>query len=295
MNPVYASVIKRIIKSLSDGVAPWKRPWNTVAAHNAESKRAYSGVNALLLNNNPDGPGFLTKNQIHKLGGSLKSNARYEMIVWMSSAIKKKKNTNDDDDDAQTSQVYRYMKYFWVYPVSHTVGLPDKYYEKPAEIVYVPGEADALVDATGAAIEYGGNRACYSHITDVIRVPKRDEFVGQKEFLSTMFHELSHWTGHKSRLNRKLSNAFGSPAYAKEELIAEISAAFICATCGINIEGGKTPDDNWCSNSAAYCQNWGEALKKSDLNRHIASAASRASKAADFILAFKPEKKDEVS
>jgi len=143
-------------------------------------------------------------------------------------------------------------------------------------------QAEALIDATGADFRVGGDRAFYSPANDYIQVPRPDAYFEPINWHRTALHELGHWVGHPSRLARDLSGAFGSALYAKEELVAEMTSAFVCASLGI------VPTVR----HADYLGSWLEVLREDD--RAIVRAASAASKAADYLLAFRPDHVDYV-
>ena len=138
-------------------------------------------------------------------------------------------------------------------------------------------QAEALIAATGADIRIGGNRACYVPSGDFIQMPPQQAFFDQVNFFAVCLHELTHWAGAASRLNRDLSGSFGSQKYAREELVAELGAAFTCAELGIEPT----------LRHADYLASWLDVLRADD--RAIFRAASQASKAADYLLAFRAD------
>jgi antirestriction protein ArdC len=141
-------------------------------------------------------------------------------------------------------------------------------------------EAEALIAATSADFRIGGDQAFYVPSEDFIRIPNQTAYPDQINYYRTAFHELGHWTGHKTRLDRSLTTKFGTVDYAREELVAEMATAFVCVSLGI------VPTVR----HADYIGNWLQVLKEDA--RAIVKAASLASKACDFILAFKAEVKD---
>jgi antirestriction protein ArdC len=162
----------------------------------------------------------------------------------------------------------------------------------PAELTSAPApvpdglilpHAAALIDATGADFRIGGDRAFYSPVHDFIQVPRPEAYFEPINWHRTALHELGHWTGHRSRLGRDLSGHFGSALYAKEELVAEVTSAFVCASLGI------VPTVR----HADYIGSWLEVLRED--NRAIVRAASSASKAADYLLAFRPDTGDALA
>ena len=162
--------------------------------------------------------------------------------------------------------------------------LPDGLITAPSPVsegLILP-QADALIAATGADFRVGGDRAFYSPAHDYVQVPLPDTYFEPINWHRTALHELGHWVGHPSRLARDLTGAFGSPSYAKEELVAEMTSAFVCASLGI------VPTVR----HADYIGSWLEVLRDDD--RAIVRAASAASKAADYLLAFQPAPSDPV-
>jgi len=170
-----------------------------------------------------------------------------------------------------------FLKRFTLFNVEQCEGLPEDAYAGAAplpEAEIIP-HAERLIAATGADFRIGGTKAFYVPSQDFIRVPPQPAFFEQVNYYRTCFHELGHWTGHETRLARDLPHSFGSKPYAREELVAEMASAFVCASLSIAPTVRHTD----------YIGSWLEALREE--NRAIFRAASQASKAADFILAFR--------
>lgn len=274
-NKVYEIITDRILGSLDKGVIPWIRPWDSVAPYNAVSKKAYKGINALLLAYADGGPGFMTINQANSLGGKVKKGTKAEPITFW----KMLKRTNKDGEE----ETIPLLRYFNVFGVNNIEGLPDKFYsfgKKEYNEVSVFDEAERIVGELQPKLSFGGDRACYNPALDVIRMPERNKFSGSEEYYNTLFHELAHWTGHETRLKRPLAG-MGSESYAPEELIAEIGAACVCASIGLDYS--KT-----ITNTVAYCQSWAKGIR-GDKNNTLISCASKGHKAADFIMGLVPE------
>ncbi len=178
--------------------------------------------------------------------------------------------------DGSEPEAVPFLKRFTVFNVAQCEGLPEQDEQDlaPAPECEIIPRAEALIAATGADFRIGGNRAFYVPNSDYIQVPPQPAFFEQINYYRTCFHELGHWTGHPSRLDRNFSGRFGSTGYAREELFAELASAFLCATLGI-IPTVRHTD---------YLASWLEVLRED--NRAIFRAASQASKAAEFILAF---------
>ncbi|WP_206245268.1 ArdC family protein [Novosphingobium terrae] len=172
-----------------------------------------------------------------------------------------------------------FLKRFTVFNVAQCDGLPEHLYEaedreQRADLVTIP-EAEALIAASGANIAVGSPNACYRPRADRIEVPLQAAFIEPINYYRTVLHELGHWTGHPSRLDRDQTGRFGTASYGCEELVAEMCSAFTCAALGI-VPTVRHSD---------YIACWLEVLKGD--NRAIFRAASQASKAADFLLAFR--------
>ncbi|MEO5582442.1 MAG: zincin-like metallopeptidase domain-containing protein, partial [Saprospiraceae bacterium] len=182
------------------------------------------------------------------------------------------------------------LLYYNVFNLAQTSGLPKNYFalsERPVlSEVQKDETAENLITNTKARIIYmERNEACYNYVNDVIFLPERNQFKGIVPFYETVLHELAHWTGHESRLNRSIKNVFGSDDYAKEELIAELCSAFLCADLGFNLN---------ITNNAAYIQGWIRGLKAD--SRYIFNAIRKAEEAAKFIHLFSESKsKDQAA
>jgi antirestriction protein ArdC len=270
MKDIQETITAQIVTALENGTAPWRKPWKgSLAPHNATTGKAYQGINLFLLSM-VGGGGFLTYKQAQSLGGNVKRGEKGNPIIFWNFIEKKKAN-------GEMGKI-AFLRSYTVFSVSQCEGLELPAPETEGEVIsFVPIErAEETITRTGAEISHGGNRAFYRPSTDQIQMPEKEAFNAPDEYYSTAFHELAHWTGHTSRLARKGIEdvaAFGSATYSKEELIAEMGAAFLCAEHGI---------DSTLENSAAYLQGWIKALK-GDSSLAI-SAAGAASKAANFIL-----------
>jgi len=283
---LYDEVTRKIISELEAGRFPWVQPWSSSAAggpglpRNALTGRRYSGVNVLLLWGAAISGGhpsqcWLTFKQALEAGGNVRKGERGTTVVYADRFVPEgeKAKAAETGEDAKAVP---FLKRFTVFNVAQCEGLRPGLAADPAplpEREIIP-HAEALIEATGADFRIGGAKAFYSPSGDFVAVPPQPAFREQINYYRTAFHELSHWTGHAKRLGRDFSGRFGSKPYAREELCAEISAAFICAALGI------TPTVR----HADYVGSWLEVLKED--NRAIFRAAGQASKAADFILAF---------
>lgn len=286
---LYAEVTARIVKELEAGRFPWAQPWAargeaaTIAAGlpmNAATGATYSGINILLLWGTAIENGFssqvwLTFKQALALGGAVMKGERGSMVVYADKFIPKDEQERVRQEGGEASFVH-FLKRYTVFNAMQCEGLPDgiaKGASPLPECETIP-RAEHLIAATGADFRIGGDRAFYVPSQDFFRVPPQPAFFEQINYYRTCFHELGHWTGHASRLNREFKGRYGSHAYAREELVAEMASAFVCASLAI------APTVR----HADYLGSWLEVLKED--NRAIFNAASLASKAADFILAF---------
>ena len=283
---LYQEVTDRIIAELEAGRVPWVQPWGGAKAslglpRNAATGRRYSGVNILILwgaviEKGFAGQSWLTFRQALDLGGNVRKGERGTTVCYADRFIPKTEieRAQRDGDDPEAIP---FLKRFSVFNVDQCDGLPDGAFDGPAplpERQIIP-DAEALIAATGADFRIGGDKAFYVPSLDYIQVPPQPAFFQQIDYYRTCFHELGHWSGAKTRLDRDLSGRFGSNPYAREELVAEMASAFICASLTI------APTVR----HADYLGEWLDILRAD--NRAIFRTASHASKAADFILAFR--------
>ena len=281
---LYAEVTSRIISELEAGRFPWVQPWGNARSElglpkNAATGRTYSGINILVLwgaviAGGYAGQHWLTFRQALALGGSVRKGEHGTTVFYADRFIPKEEVARATEAGEEPEAV-GFLKRFTVFNVAQCDGLPsDRFAPAPMlpERELIP-EAEALIAATGADFRTGGDRAFYVPSADFIQVPPQPAFFDQVNYYRTCFHELGHWTGHRSRLDRDLAGARRSHPYAREELIAELASAFLCATLGITPTVRHTD----------YLGSWLEVLRED--NRAIFRAASQASRAADFILA----------
>ncbi|MDX8457231.1 ArdC family protein [Mesorhizobium humile] len=285
---LYSEITDRIIADLERGCVPWVKPWGSAKASlglpkNAATGRGYSGINILILwgaviEHGYAGQNWLTFRQALSLGGNVRKGEHGTTIVHADRFVPKNEKERAKAEDTEP-QAVPFLKRFTVFNVAQCEGLPDALYSQPEplpERQIIP-HAEALVRKTGADIRIGGDRAFYMPSADFVQLPPQPAFFEQINYYRTCFHELGHWTGHPTRLARDLSGSFGSKAYAREELVAEITAAFTCSSLGIEPT----------VRHADYIASWLEVLRED--NRAIFRAASLASKAADFLLAFQTD------
>ena len=282
---VYQEVTDRIVVELEQGRVPWVQPWGRAKTApglpiNATTSRRYSGINVLILwgaviEHGYPTQSWLTFRQALGLGGNVRKGERGTTVVYADRFVPQAEKERAAQAGDEPQQV-PFLKRFTVFNVAQCDGLPAHLGAAAAplpEREIIPN-AEALIAATGADFRIGGNRAFYVPAADYIQVPPQPAFFEQINYYRTCFHELGHWTGHASRLARDFAGSFGSKTYAREELVAEMASAFVCASLGI------APTVR----HADYVGSWLEVLRED--NRAIFRAASLASKAADFLLAF---------
>lgn len=287
---LYAEVTARIIAELEAGRVPWVQPWGRAGTgpapglpRNALTRRPYSGINILILWGAVIERGFvdqswLTFRQAQDAGGSVINGERGVTVVYADRFTPKgeQERARRDGDDARAVP---FLKRFTVFNVAQCEGLRPGLAVDPVPLPpreTIPA-AEALIAASGADFRVGGDKAFYVPSADFIQVPPQPAFFEQINYYRTALHELTHWTGHRSRLARDLTNAFGTHGYAREELVAEMGSAFLCASLGL------APTVR----HADYLGNWLAVLRED--SRAIFRAASAASRAADYLLAFTRE------
>jgi len=285
---LYAQVTARVIAELEQGRLPWVQPWDSARCgctmpHNAGTGRAYSGINVLILWAAVVEGGFasqrwLTYRQCELAGGHVCKGEKGTTVYYADRFTPKGEEDRARDEDREARQV-AFLKRFTVFNIDQCAGLPESFTsvaELPPEQEMVP-HADALIRASGAEIRIGGDQAFYAPALDMIALPPQAAYPEPINWYRTALHELGHWTGHESRLGRDLSGSHGGNAYAREELVAELASGFTCASLSIHPS----------VRHADYIGAWLEVLREDE--RAIFRAASLASKAADYLLAFVPE------
>lgn len=281
MRDMYKTVSDKIAAELAAGAAPWIKPWSATPGQNvpcnAVTNRPYSGVNVLLLwaarGKGYASPRYLTFKQAKEAGGNVRKGEHGETVFFVKRLVVKDKNAAPDSDEHKAVTM---LRAYTVFNVAQCENLPERIVlGKVAPIVRNGDERDATVDeflsATKADIREGHGEAYYIPSQDYISLPAFAAFRSAAHFYNVSFHELAHWTGAKSRLNRDFSGRFGSNAYAAEELVAELAAAFLCAEFDIDGE----------LRSAGYIATWIKLLK--DDSRAFFTAASKAQAAADYL------------
>ena len=285
---VYQIVTDRIIASLKAGVIPWEKPWQTPRfsggpfPRNLRTGKPYRGINIMLLwSCGYSSPFWLTFNQAKQLNGSVRKGEKGAQIVFYKQLHNRQK-TDDEQTGKEDGHAPFVLTYHTVFNTDQCDGLTLPQIEQPTQSneVEVDETCEAIVSGwcgrprlqLTSKMEY---RAYYRPSTDSVHMPARARFADAPHYYSTLFHELIHSTGHESRLNRTFGARFGDDLYSKEELVAEMGAAFLCAIAGI-------ANENTERNTTAYIQNW--ISKLAEDHRLVVQAASNAQRAVDSIL-----------
>lgn len=277
-------VTESIMASLESGVAPWRRPWTCGIPRSLATGKAYRGINAFILAHAPySSPFWITRKQVETRGGTIRTDQKgkyWPAVFWKFSD---REGTVDLSTHASarprsSSRQTVLMRFYQIYNVDQcegisapSIGLDFVAIERAAEIVEgMPSRPP---------IDHGGDVACYFPQSDRVQMPPAARFRSAEAYYATLFHELGHSTGHVNRLARPGVSGhslppFGSPDYGREELTAELTAAFLCAEAGIDASTQAT--------SAGYVASWLKALAND--RREIIYAAQAAQRAADFVL-----------
>lgn len=275
---VYEIVTNTILTALSRGVVPWRKPWNTVSAlpENAISRKTYRGVNILLLSMSPYvDHRWLTFKQVEERRGRVKPGERSTMVVFW----KQWEPPEQEESEVSKKRQVPLLRYFQVFNVEQCEGLDVSalYTGTPEHANERIERAEVLISSmpNPPQIRFGGS-AWYRPSDDLVQIPPLEAFESPDAYYSTLFHELGHSTGHAERLNRAgvaEVAQFGSGEYSKEELVAELTSAFCCATISL--------DNSVIEDAASYIQGWLRVLKADP--KAVVIASAQAQKAADYI------------
>lgn len=275
----YHDLTEAFIAQLQAGTRPWSASWRSGEGagrfmrplrHNGEP---YHGVNVLALWVTAQARGFsarhwMTFNQAKELGASVRKGAKAANVYKM--------GTIEREGEAGETDLIKFVKCYCVFNVEEIEGLAPHYYPAPAEPA--PEEqriaaADDFVRRAGAIVRHGGNRAFYSPSSDHVQMPAFGDFENPEAYYATLLHELTHWSGGPGRIDRPKGKRFGDPAYALEELVAELGAAFLCADLCIS---DKPREDH-----APYLAGWVKALQEQP--SILMSAAGAAERACTYL------------
>lgn len=281
----YQQVTDLIIGHLEKGMVPWRCPWNREVGRprNFHTGKPYQGVNVMLLGCRfAASPWWMTYRQALERGGQVRKGEHGAMVTKFGTFDLKENSPRPNEDGKQRQGMF--LRTFTVFNSNQIDGIPFPEISQGAELS--PDERNELADNIVKSMpqipvvrEGSGSKACYSPVLDQIEMPAFSRFESGAGYYGTLFHELTHSTGHPSRLNREsLTNhdGFGGKVYGQEELVAEMGSAFV------GLEADLVSDRH--EQSAAYLQGWLGVLKVKDHRRWIVQAASQASRAADFIL-----------
>lgn len=284
---IYQSVTDAIVAAIESGQTKEKfvMPWDGLHSLplNACTGKSYRGINIPLLWAHQTEKGYTsgywgTYKQWQEMGAQVRKGEKGACIVFWKILDVEPENDNEE------AEARMFARWSTVFNADQVEGFEMAVEQKEGTAQLI-GAAEEFIAATGATIETGGRRAYYHRAKDVITLPERDIFhdtptsTATEAYYSTALHELTHWTGAPKRLDRTKSKRFGDADYAFEELIAELSAAMLCATLGIT--------SNTRADHAHYIDGWLKALK--DDKRFIFSAASQAQKAADYLFSLQPD------
>jgi antirestriction protein ArdC len=281
---LYSRVTNAIIADLENGVRPWTKPWS--AEHLAgritrplrSTGEPYSGINVVLLwaeavNRGFTAPIWMTFRQALALGGHVRKGEHGSTVVYANRIVR----TEAGDDGQDVERQIPFLKAYTVFNVDQVEGLPSHFYATATprlDTAQRIAHADAFFAATGAEIRHGGNQAYYAIGPDHVQVPPFECFADPEAYYATLAHECTHWTRHPTRLDRDLGRKrWGDDGYAREELVAELGAAFLCADLGLEL----TPR----ADHASYIASWLEVLK--DDKRFVFTATAHAQRAADYL------------
>jgi antirestriction protein ArdC len=279
---VYDIVTERILEALNQGIVPWDRPWvGTDAPRNGHSGKYYRGINILLLGlaamvKNYTDNIWLTYKQCEQLGGQVRKGERSVQVVFWN--IGKREVEVAGELEERKSFMLRYYNVFNV-AQCEGVKLPPRADSSALSFEHSPIEEAQAVwenwDGDKPTLKHGGASAYYMEAKDLIAMPKLEKFKTAEDYYHTLFHEMIHATGAKKRLDRGLNGNMRTESYAKEELVAEMGAAFLTAIVGLDVNPARE------RNTVAYIQGW--KAKIAEDNKLVLTAASAAQKAIDLI------------
>lgn len=285
----YFRITDAIVADLERGIRPWLKPWN--AGHAAgrvtrplrSNGQPYKGINVLTLwesamSQNFAAPIWMTFKQAKALDANIRKGSHGTPVVYADRFTK----TEAGEDGQETQRGIYFLKGYTVFNVEQIDGLPSHFYAPataPLDTATRIDAADRFFAHTAADIRHGGDHAYYSPSSDSVQMPPFASFRDAESYYATLTHEMTHWTKHPSRLDRDFGRTkFGDEGYAREELVAEIGAAFLCCDLGI------TPEPR--EDHAAYLDHWLRVLKED--KRAIFRAAAHAQRAADFLHGLQP-------
>ena len=293
---LYAVVTDKIVAAIESGAdaEKWAMPWtgfNSGLPYNATTKATYRGVNVIMLWAEATAEGYPTNEwacyrQWQGRDAQVRKGETGTLIIYAGSASREVETDTGETEEKQ----FRFLKYSKVFNASQVDGWQSPKTERP-DLAKRIDDAESFVANTGAVIRFGGGRAFYSPSKDFISMPDWNQFTDTKTATATenaygtLLHELTHWTGHERRCERKFGKRFGDQAYAMEELVAELGSAFLCAKIGITPEPRR--------DHAQYLAHWLKTMKAD--KKAIFTSASKASDAVDFLNALQAAKTAEAA
>jgi len=294
MSKAYKVITDQIIELMENNQTPWAKPWSMgklSAQANFISGRPYTGANAffLAMTSHIEGKSnfWITFNQIRKAGIKLKKGSKSTAVIgWFN--LKNKNADDEKDTDKKTGKgqetINLRASYYRVFNIDDCEQLTDSMVKKlkdtePETFEHDPIDAaEKVINNMQPKIEFGRNAAFYVPSKDFIGMVDKERFETIESYYGVLFHELTHWTGHKSRLDRKeigKKASFGSEEYSEEELCAEMGSVFICSEIGLSTESNLR-------NSSAYIKGWLKFIKSNP--KAFVMACQRAQKACDYAL-----------
>lgn len=278
----YDRITEKLIELMEAGTCVWHKPWNSKNAGgpptNSVSKKVYRGANYMLLSASPYSCNqWVTFKQAQELGGSVRKGEKSWPVVFWKFLTQKDENGAPVYDSNGKEKKIPMLRHFSVFNLEQCDGIEIPKAKEQKDLDFEPISRCEVVVAgmpNRPAIKHGLGQAFYRPSTDEVVMPEKQEFKGEEEYYSTLFHELVHSTANSKRVGRKLGKGFQSKEYAREELVAEIGAAMLCGECGI--------EKPILENSAAYLSTWIQRLKND--KRLFVLAASQSEKASNYIL-----------
>jgi antirestriction protein ArdC len=280
----YQLITDKLLSLIQKGTLPWQKPWFGNPPRNLIGGNAYQGSNPLLLTvqmlaDQHQDPYFIGYHQAKNQGWQVTKGSKASWILFAGTASKEVEN----DEGEKQENHYRVHKWHPIYNIACIDDGDNGRQLQQWKEKYQPNQhtlsekeriaqAEHFITSTGARIQHGGNVACYSPTSDRINLPHFSAFTSPEAYYATAFHELTHWTGHPTRLNRTLEGRFGSQSYAFEELVAELGAAFLCNDIGIQ---------SHLEHHASYLDSWLNILKKN--SKAFFKASQLANQAKDFL------------
>ena len=286
MADLYSSVTQTILDALERGVVPWRKPWRSFNALpvNAITSRPYRGINAFLLGiSHYSDHRWLTFRQVSDQGGSVRKGEKASLAVFWK--LWEPNDSDSNEDESSSPKRIPVLRHYHLFNAEQCAGLslPELFEPVEADLPQRIVRAELIVSGmqNPPTVAEGGNSAWYRPSSDHVQVPKLEAFRTPDCYYATLFHELGHATGHRDRLNRKGVTGtiqFGSGDYSQEELVAELTSAFLCAKAGL--------DNSLIVDSASYIVGWLDVLNND--RKAVVYAAAQAQKAADYITCVQP-------